>query len=190
MSSYAKNIAKELPSMASMGFYEKCAESFPYHPAMEIMITHFESKFEEYIDTRLVKVLPHFEEIKKRWWRRKFVYFIRSEYRKLNKVMPQILKQEDDYFENEDIYGLKPKWQLYKIKVILKESKRDRFGNTQNDFEIHLQKEWFKKIKYKYMMRELGLRQEPFWRHYKRAKTIAKYAYTFALVLALELLGC
>ncbi len=185
MSSFVRNLRYELPSMESLGFRQKAMFSYPFlrtilgRPAISLLLVHFEEHFPQYMVWRLEKFMPHFEDIVKRWWRRKFIYFIRREYRLKDETVPKPLKDEEEYFgSDDDRFDLRAKWNLHKTRILLLESRRDRFGKNVHDFETHLQKEWFRNHKYKYMVRELGLREEPFWRAIKKSKTFRNLRHT------------
>jgi hypothetical protein len=172
MKSYS--LTSELPSMASMGLKVKLEKSYPFHPMVDMYERHLEILFLDYKLFHLDKRVPNYEEIVKKWWHKRFLLFIRKEFNLDHRPVPQPIFSEDEFFERYP--DMRQKWDIQKARHILLESKRDRFGKIKNDFEHHLQYQWIKDKKYEYMMRKIGLREEPYWRRRTRRKCTDKYA--------------
>jgi len=166
--------SEELPSFRSMGFREKCANSWPYHPLVNLFETHLEMQFSEYKRTKLDIIEPQPQQFRKKWWRQRFRDFANREIKLRSIVRPNHLPPEKEFFR---LYpDLLPLWKTQRLKLILLEAKRDRFGRTRNDFDIHLQLQWMSRRKYEYMMRELERREEPAFRKRRRIVCFNKYS--------------
>jgi hypothetical protein len=170
----SREYALQLPSYESMGFKEKWKKAFPYHPLLDMCQIHIELEYQDFQIFRVDKRVPNFEELKRIWWRKRFRDFLRKEFRKNDRIIPKFVPPEEEFLKTLDP-NYRLNWNLYKTKVLLIESKRDRFGVKKYDFEYHLRKDWILKKKYQFLMRMTGLREEPFWRQRTRRDCLDYY---------------
>ncbi len=101
---------------------------------------------------------------------------MRKEFKLLHILLPYKVPYDEKKFLLENAPQLWPRLKAQKSKHILMESRRDRFGKTKFDFECYLQKSWIQNKKYEFMQRELGLREEPYWRRKTRRTITDRYA--------------
>ena len=164
----------EIPSFSSLGFDKQLSYAWPYHPASKLLEIHMERHFLDYKQSVLDVRLPNHEVMKKRWWKSKFRAFIRKELRGLQRSHYVFMPTEEKFFE--DFPHLRSKWELHRTKIVLRESRNDRFGHRRSDFTQHLRLEWLVDKKYEFMMRWLGLRTLPATRRETRKKYLSYYS--------------
>ena len=73
-------INSEMPSLDSMGFETKVARAFPYHPMSHLYKNHIEEDYRFYKLHNLDKRIPSFDDIERRFWRKKMIVFLQKEY--------------------------------------------------------------------------------------------------------------
>ena len=69
-----------LKPLTEMYFDEFLEQAFPYQPLPELFLCHLEIKFTYYRMFQLEKKMPSLKEIVKRYWRRRYLIFVKNEF--------------------------------------------------------------------------------------------------------------